>query len=114
MPPVLRSGSAPGSRECKPPDCYESVLTCFPDLCHDYFLQVAPQHDWDSERLVIYLLDEQEKGNPYPKRSLSLKRKRPKEDEKDEEEENRKKFESAGPGHIGKGRDYIKVYTTNA
>jgi TRIAD3 protein (E3 ubiquitin-protein ligase RNF216) len=75
---------------------------------------VAPEHEWNSESLIIHLLDEQEKGRPYPKRSNHMKRKRPNEEEEDEQEEMRKKFETAGSSLIGKDRDYFKVYTSTA
>lgn len=110
MPPVLRSHSLPNPQDDKPPECFEAVLSCFPDLCHDYFLKVAPEHEWKPESIITHLLDEQEKGNPYPKRSCLTKRKRPEQEERDDEEELRKKFEVAGPGLIAKDRDYARAY----
>jgi hypothetical protein len=60
-------------------------------------------------------LDEQEKGNQYPKRPSLLKRKRQvQEEEQNDEEEKRKKFEKGDPRLASKDRDYVKSYTKAA
>jgi E3 ubiquitin-protein ligase RNF216 len=115
MCPVLRSDSSPGARDEGPSRLEEAVLSCFPDICPDYLETQAAQHEWDSERLIVHILDEQEKGKQYPKRPSLLKRKRqPQEEEQNDEEELRRKFEKGDPRLASKGRDYVKSYTKAA
>lgn len=114
MPPVLRSESRPGSEPEGPSKCEETVLSCFPDICRDFLRKTAIGHEWDSQRLITHLLDEQEKGRSYPRRPTPLKRKRPEQEDESEEETLRRKFEKAGSVPAAKGRDYFKVYTQAA
>lgn len=117
MPPVLRSDSGPLIQDGGLLSCEAAVLDCFPDICPEFLRSQAPDHGWDAQRIITHLLDEQEKGQSYPKRSNPLKRKRPEEaDEKeeDEEEEIRKKFEKGDPRLASKGRAYVKTYTKAA
>lgn len=94
-----------------------AVLNCFPDICPEFLKTQGPDHAGDPQRIITHLLDEQEKGHSYPKRSNLLKRKRPEEDEEkgeNEEEEMRRKFERADPRLASKGREYVKLYTKAA
>ena len=112
--PVLRSESEPAARDERLSRCEAAVMSCFPDICPEFLKSQAPNHEWDPERLTIHLLDEQEKGSSYPKRSNLLKRKRPEKDEEskqDAEDEMRKKLEQGDPRHASKGRAYVKLYT---
>lgn len=118
MSPVLRSKSDPGAQNERLSRCEEAVLNCFPDICPEYLKRQAAKHECDSQRLITELLDDLEKGEPYPKRPNPLKRKRQgneeeKEDE-DAEEEMRRKFEKEHPRLASKGRDYVKLYTKAA
>jgi TRIAD3 protein (E3 ubiquitin-protein ligase RNF216) len=69
----------------------------------------AAKHGWDSQRLISYILDEQEKGRAPPKQPNPLKRKRP---ERDDEgfDEVRKRFERADPRLARKGREYVRLH----
>ncbi|KAK4237352.1 hypothetical protein C8A03DRAFT_44770 [Achaetomium macrosporum] len=90
--------------------CEEAILSCFPDICLDYLRSEAARYEWDSERLMDHILDQQEKGFPYPRANI-LKRKRPEKDEQDEHAEMRRKVEIGDPRHANKGFDYVKHYT---
>lgn len=116
MSPVLRSASDPGGRDERPSRLEEAVLSCFPDICPDYLKSQAAEHEWDSERLIVHILDEQDKGKQYPKRLTLLKRKRQlqEEEEQNDEEEMRRKFEKGDPRLASKDRDYVKSYTKAA
>lgn len=117
MPPVLRSDSGSGAHDGVLSTWETAVLNCFPDICPDYLNTQGPEHACDPQRIITHLLDEQEQGRSYPKRSNSLKRKRPKdeeENEENEEEELRRRFENADPRLASKGRDYVKLYTKTA
>ncbi|KAL2018220.1 hypothetical protein VTK56DRAFT_1127 [Thermocarpiscus australiensis] len=115
MAPVLRSQAQPSSEDVKRSKCREDILGIFPDICPKYLEAAAAENEWDSQRLIDHLLDEQEKGRSYPKRPKSLKRKSDqKEDDRkdDEEEELRRKFLKAEP--IRGGREYFRSYVTAA
>jgi E3 ubiquitin-protein ligase RNF216 len=115
MSPLFRSDSGLGARDERPSKWEEAVLSCFPDICPDYLETQAAQHEWDSERLIVHILDEQEKGKQYPKRPSLLKRKRQlREEEQNDEEEMRRKFEKGDPRLASKDRDYVKSYTKAA
>ena len=115
--PVLRSELEPAARDEELSGCEAAVLSCFPDICPKFLKTQAPNHGWDPERLTTHLLDEQEKGNSYPKRSNLLKRKRPEKNEEPEEDgldEMRKKLEQCDPRLADKSRAYVKLYIKTA
>lgn len=115
MPTVLRSSLGPGAQNEGMSKCEEDVLNCFPDICPDYLKAQAAEHHWDSQNIITNLLDGLEKGEPYPKRPVSLKRKRPEKiEEKDEEEEMRRKFDDEDPRAANKGQVYHNLYTKKA
>lgn len=116
MSPVLRSDMDLGALDEGPSSLEEAVLSCFPDICPDYLTSQAAKHEWNSQSLIMHILDEQEKGKPYPKRPSLLKRKRQlqEEEEQNGEEEMRRKFEKGDPRLASKDRDYVKSYTKAA
>lgn len=111
MPPALRSESRDGPKAGNPESCWEAVLSCFPDICPDYVMPLAAEYQWDSARLVSYILDEQENGRPYPKKQKPAKRKRP---DEDDGERRKKGFETQTSAHVGKTREYVRSYTRAA
>lgn len=111
---MLRSGSNPDARDEGLLRCEEAVLSCFPDICLNYVKSEAVKHDWDPQRLIIHILDEQDKGEPYPKRPRPLKRKRQQEQEKSDEEEMRKKLEKEDARLAEKGSGYVRTYARAA
>ncbi|KXX77262.1 Protein ariadne-1 [Madurella mycetomatis] len=108
-PTVARSEDPPSSEEDGRTECRDYALGCFPDMCPEYLEKVAAEHQWVTEDLIYYLLDEQEKGHTYPKRSRPLKRKLP-DPEEGAAEEARKKFVAEDPRRAGKGQHYFKSY----
>lgn len=58
------------------PACQLAVLSCFPDMCPEYLTKVAASFNWDSEQIITSILDQQEKGRPYPTQQNTSKRKR--------------------------------------
>ncbi|SPQ25453.1 a2e277b0-81af-4a53-a16e-2c799d662269 [Thermothielavioides terrestris] len=111
MAPALRADAGPGSqRHDQRSTCEEAVLNCFPDICPEYLKAEAAKHSWDSFRVITSILDEQEKGRPYPKRSNARKRKRSDEDEEAEQDKTRLKYETGPSPFVGKGRDYARLY----
>ncbi|KAK4248301.1 hypothetical protein C7999DRAFT_40445 [Corynascus novoguineensis] len=117
LPPMshlLQSSSEPGLQQDKLTECEEAVLSCFPDICPEYLKSQVARHAWDAQAFITELLDNSEKGQPYPKRSNLLKRKRQEVNIKDEEEELRKKFEDADPRLARKGPAYVSLYLKTA
>jgi TRIAD3 protein (E3 ubiquitin-protein ligase RNF216) len=90
--------------------CEETILGCFPDICLEYLRNEVLRYSWDSESLMDHLLNQQEKGIPYPRANL-LKRKRPEKDEHDEHAEMRRKFEIGDPRRANKAPGYVEHYT---
>ncbi|KAK3324056.1 ring finger protein [Cercophora scortea] len=94
----------------------EAVLSCFPDICLDYLEKAAAEPRWSNEHFISYLLDQQEKGKPYPTHTKSLKRKREARTESDGADENvelQKKFEQGNrPQNVNAG--YAKIYLKTA
>ncbi|KAK4098303.1 hypothetical protein N658DRAFT_432311, partial [Parathielavia hyrcaniae] len=109
MPPVLRSDAPRAGHSESLSRCEQAVLACFPDICLEFLKSEAAKHDWDSQRLISHLLDEQEQGRQYPKQSSPLKRKRPEKDEENVEEAARRRYERAKPP-VAKGREYLKLH----
>jgi hypothetical protein len=61
-----------------------TVLSLFPDICQDYLNEIYKNTAQSSGRLIAHILDQTEKGRPYPKskdKQKSLKRKRNVEDD---------------------------------
>lgn len=112
-PAVARSEDPQNSEEDERRECREYVLGCFPDMCPEYLEKIAVEHRWITTDLIYYLLDEQERGHTYPKRSRSLKRKLP-DPEEDAAEEARKKFVAEDPRRAGKGPHYSRSYAKAA
>ncbi len=115
--PVLRAEPEPAAQNEELTRCEEAVLSCLPDICPKFLKTQAALHGGDPERLTTHLLDEQERGNSYPKRSNLLKRKRPEKNEEPDDDgadEMRKKLEQGDPRLADKSRAYVKVYTKTA
>ncbi|KAK3307301.1 uncharacterized protein B0T15DRAFT_395501, partial [Chaetomium strumarium] len=110
MAPVLRSSASLASPDGALSRCEEAILNCFPDICLEYLRNEAPTYGWDSERLMDHLLNQQEKGTPYPRANI-LKRKRPEKDEADGHAEMRRKFEMGDPRRANKAPGYVEHYT---
>ncbi|KAI1131330.1 hypothetical protein F5Y10DRAFT_74019 [Nemania abortiva] len=60
--------------------CKNNVLFLFPDVCPKYLAELAVQHNYKTDAVVSAILDKQETGESYPKKtgpeSRSRKRKR--------------------------------------
>ena len=57
--------------------CRRAVLALFPDICPDYLDSAMAENEYDHETLIMDILDQTERGNPYPRRQRpNLKRKR--------------------------------------
>lgn len=114
MSPAPQATSGPGSEKGGISRCEEIVLGCFPDICPDYLRSQAAKHEGDSHSLITEILDNLEKGQPYPKRSNPRKRKREEEDDgEDEEEKLRKKFDGADL-RLTSGPAYASLYLKTA
>ncbi|KAK4173608.1 putative E3 ubiquitin-protein ligase [Triangularia setosa] len=110
--PVVRRSQGDVDPELSTEACEEAARNFFPDICPDYLRNIAKSQTWTAQGIIEHILDQQENGNKYPKRSKSLKRKRANSHE-DIEEELRKKFE-AEPRHQGKPPEYFKKYKAAA
>jgi len=88
----------------------KEVLSLFPDICSDYLQQVAAEHQWDPQRTITHILDQQDDNLPYPTKKQSLKRKR----QESEQEESRKTQKTLPPVQerlAGKDSAYVSSYT---
>lgn len=56
--------------------CKHHVLMIFEDIEQQYLEGLVREHAFNSDAVVAIILDRQERGHPYPKRTNSLKRKR--------------------------------------
>ncbi|KAF4632110.1 hypothetical protein G7Y89_g6019 [Cudoniella acicularis] len=60
-------------------DCLDTVVIIFPDICRDHVSSLYNEVAQNSDRIIAYILDKTEKGQPYPKakdKQKTLKRKR--------------------------------------
>jgi hypothetical protein len=76
-------------------ECVVATLGLFPDICPDYVSELFDKVSRSSDRLIAHVLDEMEKGSPYPKakdKQKTLKRKR----EVDEDEAAKLKYGAPG------------------
>ncbi|KAK0744974.1 hypothetical protein B0T21DRAFT_381052 [Apiosordaria backusii] len=110
--PVVRRSQGDVDPELSTEECEKAARDFFPDICPDYLRKTAESRTWTAQGIIEHILDQQEKGVKYPKRSKSLKRKRA-DTHEDDEEELRKKFE-AEPRHQGKPPEYFKKYKAAA
>lgn len=58
------------------PSGIDQALSLFPDIDPDHLAQVAREQSSNSEAIIAAILDKQEQGQPYPRRTGPLKRKR--------------------------------------
>lgn len=100
----------PVAQDEQPPSCDESVLHCFPDICPKFLQSQTLKHEGRSHDVISDILDELEKGRPYPKRLNRLKRKRPEEEEDKEETNVTERPGNAEPRPADRGRDYFNLY----
>jgi hypothetical protein len=92
-------------------ECRENVQACFPDMCPDHLTQIATQFQWEHARIIDHVLDEQDRGNPYPTRSTSLKRKREPEDKGESSDDIEKLYEGGAPRQPdARNHLYMKQY----
>ncbi|KAK3687763.1 hypothetical protein B0T22DRAFT_379066 [Podospora appendiculata] len=90
----------------------EAALSCFPDICLDHLEKAGAEHRWNHQHFISHVLDQQEKGKPYPTHTKSLKRKREAKSEGDSADESgelQKRFEQVNrPQNVDAG--YAKLY----
>jgi len=92
------------------PQFLEAILACFPDISHEYALELGRRFGWDAEQVVVHILDEQEQGRQYPKQPKPSKRKREPEDENEDPEARlRKRFGAIEPPSENYLIDYISA-----
>ncbi|KAL1868220.1 hypothetical protein VTK73DRAFT_3813 [Phialemonium thermophilum] len=96
--------------------CLAAVLSVFPGVCLDYVKELAEQKDNTPELVIADILDDAERGKPYPRRRDSLKRKEPHDglgheqgDEILSLEDEIKKFSSPDRQQLAKQRSYAKI-----
>ncbi|EFX06015.1 ring finger protein [Grosmannia clavigera kw1407] len=98
-----------------------TVLTLFPDICPDYLKEKSEELAYDHESIVGHILDQVEKGFPYPKRA-GLKRKRQssssghsldeEHQKKIQEDEAVLKFNSDDRRQLKKPAEYVQISKT--
>ncbi|KAI0017601.1 hypothetical protein F4780DRAFT_577945 [Xylariomycetidae sp. FL0641] len=71
--------------------CKNSVLQLFPRICHKYLDELGAEHDWLDHSVIAAILDQQDKGRPYPFQAIDnpLKRKRNRQTDREDEDEER-------------------------
>lgn len=113
-PPAVTTGD-------KWPTFWAGVVSVFPDICPEYAQQMAAENNWSPDAFISLVLDDQDKGVPYPTRAPAPKRKRDDDDDDEEEEDKREaeatvredteKFLQKREERARKSFDYLTAYT---
>ncbi|KAK0620228.1 ring finger protein [Immersiella caudata] len=91
--------------------CHAAVLAIFPDIDRLHLAQVARQFTYDHEKVIGYIIDQQDIGRPYPKSEKSVKRKRQEVSPgADSPVEKRMKFDDDPNRLVGKDASFVKLY----
>ncbi|EHL00120.1 hypothetical protein M7I_3880 [Glarea lozoyensis 74030] len=91
-----------------------TLLSFFPGICQDYISELYESIAPSSERIIAHILDQTEKGKPFPKskdKQKNLKRKRDVEVEADDEAKAMAKYAAADrapPALFGRARGYTR------
>jgi hypothetical protein len=81
--------------------CLDMVLMVFPDICPDYVTKIYDTVSNHSDRLIVHILENMERENPYPKARDTQKTLKRKRDLCEDEETVRKYGASDRPANVG-------------